>query len=319
MRKLIHSMMVLVLILSCATLAACGGEEGEQSQGTASNVTSEETMFTSEETSDVTVTATPPTATGETPATGGGTSGEGCSGVPRYPGASEVEEGWSWGASQFGEYGEGEWNYYSTDDGADEVISYYRDKMPGAGWQEEMAVELDAYSMAVWTKDDGDTVAGVSAGDYEEENTGIIIWCGVGLDDGDSDDMPTPTPATPTEGEEPTAEEPVSAATPGEFTWDDMPVYPGAETDEMSWTSVQSADFQMGIRIYTTNDSVDDVADFYRSEMPQNGWDENMFMQAGGMVTGVFTKNADLVGATVIIESDGGVTTFSLQRTQESS
>ena len=104
MRKLISLMMVLTLILCCAMLAACGASNGEQSEATLSDVTADET-----------VAGTPPTAAEETPATGGGTSGEGCSGVPRYPGASDIEEAsWSWGAGQFGEYGEVEWNYYST-------------------------------------------------------------------------------------------------------------------------------------------------------------------------------------------------------------
>ena len=143
MKKPFYMLMVLILVLSCTALVACGGgddDDDEQSNGTSSEVTSEETSATSDETS--------------------GTSGEGCSDVPKYPGASDTEASWNWGAGQFGENAEAEWHYYTTDDDPSDVIDYYKDEMPDEGWQEVMSMDYDEYAMTIWMKDEG-TVAGI--------------------------------------------------------------------------------------------------------------------------------------------------------------
>ena len=82
----------------------------------------------------------------------------------------------------------------------------------------------------------------------------------------------------------------------GGFTWDDMPVYPGATTDKEKWFSINNSDVLIPIisesRPYETNDSLKAVADFYKSEMPKNGWDQIDWTQGDeANADGKFVKN----------------------------
>lgn len=118
----------------------------------------------------------------------------------------------------------------------------------------------------------------------------------------------------PTEDE---TEEPTAEATSSEFTWDDVPVYPGAEADQSSWTSVEMDGTKIETHLYTTTDSSDDVVDFYRSEMPDNGWEDAAFVQSGNVAQAAFTKHDEQDTATILIDCEEEVVTISLTRTHE--
>jgi hypothetical protein len=82
------------------------------------------------------------------------------------------------------------------------------------------------------------------------------------------------------------------------FTWDDVPIYPGATTDKGRWFSEIHDDVLVPVisesRSYETNDNLKAVADFYKAEMPKNGWDQLGWTQEGkGTEVGEFTKKDD--------------------------
>jgi hypothetical protein len=113
-------------------------------------------------------------------------------------------------------------------------------------------------------------------------------------------------------------EEEEPAPSLGEFSWDDMPIYHGADAKEDFWATVTQEGKEVEMRMYQTDDSVDEVADFYKSEMPDNGWDEAMWMSIGGSVTGAFTKNNEHDFATIAIADVGDEgTLITLTRGQE--
>ena len=102
----------------------------------------------------------------------------------------------------------------------------------------------------------------------------------------------------------------------GGLTWDDMPIYPGADTDEEIWSSMsEEGGAQRETRPYWTEDSFDKVVDFYKSEMPKNGWDQMMWTDAGELANGVYSKNNDQDGAQVVItDNREGETAIQLTR-----
>ena len=85
----------------------------------------------------------------------------------------------------------------------------------------------------------------------------------------------TVPPPSGNEVSSPSVGEPAQLPSTGSM-WDDMPIYPGATTDKEKWFSVKMIDVLTPIisesRSYETNDSLKAVVDFYKSEMPKNGW-----------------------------------------------
>ncbi len=126
----------------------------------------------------------------------------------------------------------------------------------------------------------------------------------------------------PTEEEEappPTEEE---APPPSEvgLTWNDMPVYPGANRiQEMTWTipSEEGEWTKIEWRYYETGAIISTVTDFYKSQMPGKGWEETFWMEMEEMQWGYYSKNNEQDVAWVWIGSEEGKTVISLMRATE--
>jgi ABC-type phosphate/phosphonate transport system substrate-binding protein len=77
----------------------------------------------------------------------------------------------------------------------------------------------------------------------------------------------------------------------GGFTWNDVPIYGGADQIQefsMSFMPEEDEDYsKMEWRYYETGDDVDDVVDFYKDKMPDNGWDEQMWADMGEIAYGM--------------------------------
>lgn len=119
----------------------------------------------------------------------------------------------------------------------------------------------------------------------------------------------------PSDGGEPT-EPPPSGA----FTWNDMPVYTGANRiQEMTWTIPPAEGDYSAIewRYYETTASVSEVAAFYKSQMPAKGWQEAMWMTAEEMQWGYYSKNNEQDVAMIWIGFEEGKTGFALMRGSE--
>jgi len=108
-----------------------------------------------------------------------------------------------------------------------------------------------------------------------------------------------------------------SSASGGGMTWSDVPVYPGADqVHEVSW-SIPPAEGEwadLEWKYYQSGDSVNDIKEFYKDKMPDNGWEESFWMDAGEFAMGMYMKNGEKDGAYVWVGGDNGDTVFALMR-----
>jgi hypothetical protein len=122
--------------------------------------------------------------------------------------------------------------------------------------------------------------------------------------------QPTSTTAASSAKDTPTATKTTETATTGATSTlpSDIPVYPGAK---LSSTGVEDG---AKTYLYTTTDTIAKVLNFYKQQMPANGWNEQ---QENGGVANVleFTKDPRraIVSAMVPLPTgDAGLTTFSI-------
>lgn len=151
----------------------------------------------------------------------------------------------------------------------------------------------------------------------------------VGACGGDGDDetsaaqtsAQTSNPTTqPSSSEPETTTTESSGSNGGGLTWNDMPIYGGADQIQKgSWSiPADEGDYsKVEWRYYETGDSIEDVVDFYKDKMPDNGWQEMMWMDVMEAAWGFYTKNNEKDGAYVWMMEDEGNTVIALMRATE--
>ena len=138
-----------------------------------------------------------------------------------------------------------------------------------------------------------------------------LVACGGG--DGETTPPANGETAPPSNGE-------TAPPSEGGLTWNDMPVYPGANRiQEMTWTipSEEGEWTKIEWRYYETGASISTVTDFYKSQMPGNGWEEMFWMEMEEMQWGYYSKNNEQDVAWVWVGSEEGKTVISLMRATE--
>lgn len=143
MKKVISLVLVLVMVLACASLVACGGGGAPPPSGEPTPPPSEDGV-------------TPPPS-----AEGGFTWDD----MPTYPGASQIAKGSWMEPPQEGELHKVEWRHYQTGDSQDKVFAFYKSAMPGKGWQQMMEMEMEEVSWFFYTKNNEKDVAWVYVGE----------------------------------------------------------------------------------------------------------------------------------------------------------
>lgn len=113
------------------------------------------------------------------------------------------------------------------------------------------------------------------------------------------------------EGEEEDEEEKVEQSSSGGLTWNDMPVYPHADqvTElSMMFPPTGGEDYtEMEQRYYETSKDLDDVVDWYKSEMPKEDWNEVGRFGSPEMTWVMYNKNnEDDFAATMFAVDDSG-------------
>lgn len=123
--KKISLVFVVIPILALVLVGACGGDNGEAETTTAATTTTTSAAAT-----------TTPAQTTQPSNGGGGGGGLTWNDMPIYGGADQIQKGsWSIPADE-GDYSKVEWRYYESGDDIDDIIDFYKDKMPDNGWEE---------------------------------------------------------------------------------------------------------------------------------------------------------------------------------------
>lgn len=138
MKKAILLVLVLIMVLGCASLVACGG--GGDGGG------------------------------GDTPPSVAGLSWDD---IPIYAGAEQIQKGnWAIPPAQ-GDWSKVEWRYYRMNDEVNDVgmvTMFYKMEMPKNGWQEIERLETQDMSWSYYSKNNEQDVAIVWVGS-DERNT----------------------------------------------------------------------------------------------------------------------------------------------------
>jgi hypothetical protein len=122
-----------------------------------------------------------------------------------------------------------------------------------------------------------------------------LVACGSNGDEKDvAEGNGQPTPADTSPGE--------SAS--GDLPWDDIPVYPGSSLETSGPGPVQWQECKACQNLtYVTEDSPEDVCDFYKDKMSAQGWDKLLFQAyPEGACTGTWmTDMGDTSGPRVLM------------------
>lgn len=157
MKKGISLLLVVVLVLGCVGLFACGDKESE----------------TTQEPSQTSSTPSTPSPTETTPSPAGGLT---WNDMPVYSGANQIQKG-SWAIPPAeGDYSKFEWRYYETKDNLDNVAAFYKGQMSVKGWGEEMWMEASQQMYwGMYTKN-GEKDAAMVWGSFQDGKTVIAMW-----------------------------------------------------------------------------------------------------------------------------------------------
>ena len=134
---------------------------------------------------------------------------------------------------------------------------------------------------------------------------------------GGQEEEEAPPPTDEEEEEEEEEEDEAPPPSGGGFTWNDMPVYPGAKQIQKGSWSIPPQEGEWSKtewRYYESNASVGTIVDYYKSEMTENGWENLMWMEMEEVSWAMYHKNNEQDGAMIWVAADNGDTVFSLMR-----
>ena len=105
-------------------------------------------------------------------------------------------------------------------------------------------------------------------------------------------------------------------AATGGSAWPDIPIYSSLRQIQKSSMPVPPTvgNAKAEFRYYETNDSLEKVVAFYKSQMPAKGWDETPWTEAPQLSMGMYTRNAEENIAWVWVFSVEGKTQVLLGR-----
>jgi hypothetical protein len=180
LKKVFTLSLVVVALVAGAAFVACGGG-GNKDKGGKDTPVAQETKEQGGEST--------PAAKATTGSSSGGDSQNSVEGVPVYPGATKTSSGeWSGSKAPIPAIGGGEnpssfgtVNYalYETNDGAETVYNWYKDKM--SGWKEEWTYggtsDGSWSGIGIWSKDSGKTAAWITVSE-EGGKTSLTIMTG---------------------------------------------------------------------------------------------------------------------------------------------
>ena len=164
MKRIVSLLIVMVLLLGCVGLIACG----TKNSGTTQNPTggSKTSNLTSSTTAGKSISA----------------SGLNWSDVPIYSGAGKIDT-YQWAGSipgAQGDFSKFEYRYYETSDSLDKVGAFYKSQMPANGWTETGWMDTSQLKYGMYTKNSENDEAFVElmSDTSNKGKTIMILWRG---------------------------------------------------------------------------------------------------------------------------------------------
>ena len=146
----------------------------------------------------------------------------------------------------------------------------------------------------------------------------LSVVCFSACGNGDeSKEIEEPSATEPAEAPE---KEPAKESSTGGISWNDMPVYSGAKQVQKGSWSIPAAEgdySKVEWRYYESGDNTETIADFYKTKMPDNGWEEMGWMEVPDMSWGLYSKNNEEDEAMVWVALDDGDTVIAMMRARQ--
>ena len=148
----------------------------------------------------------------------------------------------------------------------------------------------------------------------------VIVLAGAVISCGGSDGDGGTSTATNTQNQQgqPTQnqqQDGVSFSGNQDWHFSDIPEYPGADFYyQTRGEEPGDPPIIMENAIFVSDDNIDEVADFYRAEMADNGWEEAYWGSFTGGYMGSFTKPGDIGAAVGIATTDEGNVMITLDK-----
>ena len=143
----------------------------------------------------------------------------------------------------------------------------------------------------------------------------VIVMAGAVMSCGSDGNGTSTTTSTQTQQSQNQQQDGVNFSGDQDWHFSDIPEYPGSEFYyQIRGEEPGDPPIIVENEIFISQDSVEDVADFYRAEMADNGWEETYWGGFTGGYMGSFTKPGDVGAAIGIATTDEGTTMITLDK-----
>lgn len=198
---------------------------------------------------------------------------------------------------------------WETGDGVDDVSAFYNDAFEKGPWKSTSTTDLGATGRSYTVENQGDDRLASLIISTADDKTSIIAFIGQegsASGNGGGGDDATVSPDDPGDGDgsesSPNADLPDEANLPDDFPDERVPLPDGARvTTASSITSGGTKSFI--IEVYS-EDSVDELAEFFSGALKDKGWTEALKTEAEGDVFATYTSGdpaASQEGVTITI------------------
>jgi hypothetical protein len=189
---------------------------------------------------------------------------------------------------------------WETDDSADDVTAFYEEKLAKGDWSTIGKTDLGDSTSILFERSGADEAGQVTIVDDSGKTT-IVVTIGEGFGAGSGDDSGDDAEATPDDSGSGTSSEdlPDEVDVPAEFPSDRVPLPDGARVTQAATTTVSGATSHL-LQFYS-KDSVEDVADYFKSELEGNGFTQSITSSQDGGVFAIYTENEDGTGLSVTV------------------
>lgn len=199
---------------------------------------------------------------------------------------------------------------WTTGDSSDDVVSFYEDKMNGDEWAIESKGDSPGSGSFIFARNSGESLVAYIFVSEAGGDTSILAT--VGEDDGtftgDGADDPTPDDGDSSAGEGDFGGDgsgnglPEEVDLSGDFPTDRVSLPDGARVTSNS--NISSGGTTIHFVEFYSDDSADDIANFFKDGLPGNGWEETLSSESDGQVFLTFSESgADSSSASSVIVS----------------